>query len=253
MYIVLPIKKHVISVVGNGIKWGAKGAANAVKIADTIKAGSRIIGNASALILSGSQAVETVKNIHTAYVETGEIFSWGNAKEFITLGLSVAGMGLAGSSIAKSGKSLKAMWQGGNVVQSAAVSNATKKVAGGSEATGQHKSKTLVTHRGTNEHIKEVLEQGYIKAYGPRTTADKLIDHNGLAVWVTEGKATWFNRIFSGMHGKKGEASITFEVDSSLLKRPNGAVKRWFGKIQRVIEEDVMLPEDVIIKYGGRK
>ena len=63
-----------------------------VKIADTIKAGSRIIGNASALILSGSQAVETVKNIHTAYVETGEIFSWGNAKEFITLGLSVAGM-----------------------------------------------------------------------------------------------------------------------------------------------------------------
>ena len=73
-----------------------------------------------------------VKNIHTAYVETGELFSWGNAKEFITLGLSVAGMGLAGSSIAKSGKSLKAMWQGESAVQPAAVSNATKKVAGGS-------------------------------------------------------------------------------------------------------------------------
>ena len=196
------------SVVGNGIKWGAKGAANAVKIADTIKAGSRIIGNASALILSGSQAVETVKNIHTAYVETGEIFSWGNAKEFITLGLSVAGMGLAGSSIAKSGKSLKAMWQGGNVVQSAAVSNATKKVAGGSEATGQHKSKTLVTHRGTNEHIKEVLEQGYIKAYGPRKNADSWVDHNKKAVWVSEGKPTWFNRIFSGMTGKKEKPQL---------------------------------------------
>ena len=119
-------------VVGNGIKWGAKDTANAVKIADTIKAGSRIIGNASALILSGSQAVETVKNIHATYVETGEVFSWGNTKEFITLGLSVAGMGLAGSSIVKSGKSLKAMWQGESVVQSAVVSNATKKVAGGS-------------------------------------------------------------------------------------------------------------------------
>ena len=81
---------------------------------------------------SGIQAIETVKNIHTAYVETGEVFSWGNTKEFITLGLSVAGMGLAGSSIVKSGKSLKAMWQGESVVQSAVVSNATKKVAGGS-------------------------------------------------------------------------------------------------------------------------
>lgn len=52
---------------------------------------------------------------------------------------------------------------------------------------------------------------------------------------------------------EKAEASITFEVDSSLLKGSNGVFKRWFGKIQRVIEKEVMLPEDVIIKYGGRK
>ena len=71
-------------------------------------------------------------------------------------------------------------------------------------------------------------------------------------MWVTEGNPTQFNRIFSGMPRKKGEASVTFEVDSSLLKRPNGKVKRWFGKIQRVIEEDVPIPEDVIVKFGGK-
>ena len=38
------------SIAGSGIKWGAKGIANANKVADTVKAGSRIIGNAGALI-----------------------------------------------------------------------------------------------------------------------------------------------------------------------------------------------------------
>lgn len=40
-------------------------------------------------------------------------------------------------------------------------------------------------------------------------------------------------------------------MDSSLLKRPNG-IKGLFGKIQRVIEEDIMIPEDVIVKFGGK-
>ena len=112
-------------------------------------------------------------------------------------------------------------------------------------ARGKSGSKTLVTHRGTNEHIEEILNQGYIKAYEPRTKADEIKDHSK--------KAVWFNIIFSGMVGKRGEASVTFEVDSSLLKRPNGILKRWYGRIQRVIEEDVSIPQNVVVKFGGKR
>ena len=114
------------------------------------------------------------------------------------------------------------------------------------------KGTTLVTHRGTNEHIESVLQRGFIKAYAPRTRIDKLVDHKNPAVWVSEGKPTWFNRIFSGMVGKRGEASVTFEISSDLIKKPNGILKHWFGKAQRVIEEDIPIPEDVIVKFGGK-
>lgn len=55
------------------------------------------------------------------------------------------------------------------------------------------------------------------------------------------------------MIGKRGETSITFEIDSSLLKKPDGLIKRFFGKSQRVIEGDVPIPDNVIIKKGGDK
>lgn len=80
-----------------------------------------------------------------------------------------------------------------------------------------------------------------------------MAEHSKKAVWVSEGKPTLFNRIFSGMVGKRGEASITFEVSSELVKRPDGFIKRWFGKSQRVIEEDVPIPQDAIVKFGGDK
>ena len=87
----------------------------------------------------------------------------------------------------------------------------------------------------------------------PNTIIVRLAEHSKKAVWVSEGKPTLFNRIFSGMVGKRGEASITFEVSSDLIKRPNGFIKRWFGKAQRVIEEDVPIPADAIVKFGGKK
>ncbi|MBD5088438.1 MAG: hypothetical protein HDT30_06440, partial [Clostridiales bacterium] len=113
------------SLIGSGIKWGAKGVANAEKIADGIKAGSRIIGNAGALIQSGGQTLESVGNLYDSYVKDGEIISWKNATDLITLGLSVAGMGMAGKSLAKDGKALKAISKGNVNVKPAAESNST--------------------------------------------------------------------------------------------------------------------------------
>ncbi len=107
------------SIIGSGIKWGAKGVANAEKIADGIKAGSRIIGNAGALIQSGGQTLESVGNLYDSYVKDGEVISWKNATDLITLGLSVAGMGMAGKSLAKDGKALKAVSKGNSKAKSA--------------------------------------------------------------------------------------------------------------------------------------
>ena len=95
------------------------------KIADGIKAGSRIIGNAGALIQSGGQALKSIGNLYDSYVKDGEVISWKNATDLITLGLSVAGMGMAGKSLAKDGKALKAVSQGNVNVKPAAVSNST--------------------------------------------------------------------------------------------------------------------------------
>ena len=116
------------STIGNGLKWGAKGAANINKVADTIKLGSRIAGNGGSLLLSGAQTAEAIKNIHANYVEMGKVFTLKNVENAISLGFSVAGMGLAGASLAKSGKALKNLYEGKPVSEVAAVSNATKKV-----------------------------------------------------------------------------------------------------------------------------
>ncbi|MDE6312570.1 MAG: hypothetical protein K2M46_02960 [Lachnospiraceae bacterium] len=61
-------------------------------------------------------------------METGKVFTLKNAENFISLGFSVAGMGLAGASLAKNGKALKNLYEGRVVTESAAVSNSTKKV-----------------------------------------------------------------------------------------------------------------------------
>ena len=41
----------------------------------------------------------------------GKVFTLKNVENAISLGFSVAGMGLAGASLAKSGASLKNLWQ----------------------------------------------------------------------------------------------------------------------------------------------
>lgn len=108
-----------------------------------------------------------------------------------------------------------------------------------------------VTHRGTNESISSKLKQGFLKANYPRpnNAFTRWFDHPKSAVWVSEGQPTWWNRIWSGMIGKNGQASITFNVNKSLIKQPAGWGKRWFGKSQRVIEQDVPIPEDAIVRY----
>lgn len=56
-------------------------------------------------------------------------------------------MGLAGASIVKNGKALNGLWKGQDVVEAAAVSNATRRVA--SESGSSSTSKTLYHY--TNE------------------------------------------------------------------------------------------------------
>jgi len=126
------------SVVGSGLKWGAKGVANAEKVADTVKLGSRIVGDGGAMLLSGGQAVESARQVYSN-ITNGEGLTWKNAVDVITLGISVAGMGMAGASIAKSGKLLKAMYKGETAVSNVATSNATKGVSQAKETGGSMK------------------------------------------------------------------------------------------------------------------
>jgi|GEM_PF-2277725 len=108
-----------------------------------------------------------------------------------------------------------------------------------------------VTHRGTNESILAKIKQGSLKANYPRPDLPitRLLEHSKPVVWVSEGRPTFWNRIWSGMVGKSGEASMSFKVPKSIVKKPDGWLKRWFGKSQRVIEQDITIPKDVIVRY----
>lgn len=75
-------------------------------------------------------------------METGETFSLKNIQNYISIGFSVAGMGMAGASLAKSEKSLKNLWEGEPITEIAAISNVTKKVSGESRV---HGSTSLVS------------------------------------------------------------------------------------------------------------
>lgn len=160
------------SVVGNGFKWGAKGVANAEKVADTIKLGSRMVGDGGSMLLSGGQAVESAKQVYTN-ITNGDGLTWKNAVDVITLGISVAGMGMAGASIAKSGKTLKAMYKGEKAVSNVATSNATKSISQTRENGGSMKmdlqmfaSKSdskVYYHVTTAENAKKIIESGELK------------------------------------------------------------------------------------------
>lgn len=112
---------------------------------DGINAGSRIIGNAGALIQSGGQALESAGNLYDSYVKDGEVISWKNATDLITLGLSVAGMGMAGKSLAKEGKALKAVSKGNVNVKPAAVSNSTGRSGADLQKFNNHSRLTIMS------------------------------------------------------------------------------------------------------------
>lgn len=126
------------SVVGSGLKWEAKGIANVEKVADTIKLGSRIVGDGGVMLLSGGQAMESARQVYSN-ITNGKGLTCKNAVDVITLGISVAGMGMARASIAKIGKSLSAMYKSEKAVSNVATSNATKGVSQESETGGQMK------------------------------------------------------------------------------------------------------------------
>ncbi|TYQ13252.1 UNVERIFIED_CONTAM: RHS repeat-associated protein [Acetivibrio alkalicellulosi] len=112
-------------------------------------------------------------------------------------------------------------------------------------------SNVTITHRGTNESIALKVEQGVLKANYPRpnNVITRQLEHSKPVVWVSQGKPTFWNRMWSGMAGKRGEASVTFKVNKSVIKKPDGWFKRWFGNPQRVIEQDVNIPKDAIVRY----
>ena len=129
---------------------------------------TRIAGNGGALLLSGAQTAEAIKNIHANYVETGKVFTLKNVENAISLGFSVAGMGLAGSSLAKSGKALKNLWQGEAITETAAISNATKKVSAvSSKQTSDSASRTSFVNAGMQLYscesgINSIIKNGKV-------------------------------------------------------------------------------------------
>ncbi|MDE6252634.1 MAG: hypothetical protein K2M78_08350 [Lachnospiraceae bacterium] len=223
------------------------------KAAKTVETVGRFVSNVASFAICTKQAVDVGSEMWQKYYVEGKSLDGGSMMEFLALGLNVAGMAMSGKGMVESGN---------KICKSIKESGVTNKIAGKITSRSAHNvgnGKTLVTHRGTNESIAKKIEQGYLEANYPNVKNDKLreivkkLDHNKKAVWVSEGKPTWFNRIFSGMVGKRGEASITFEVESEIIKRPNGKLKRWFGKAQKVIEQDVPIPENAIVKYGGKR
>jgi len=115
--------------------------------------------------------------------------------------------------------------------------------------TGVEDDLVAITHRGTPQSIASKVSQGKLPANPPRpnNALTRLLDHPKPAVWVSEGQPTLWNRLWSGMVGRRGSASVTFKVSRSMVKRPGGWLKRWFGKSQRVIEHDVPIPPDATI------
>jgi hypothetical protein len=107
-----------------------------------------------------------------------------------------------------------------------------------------------ITHRGTNEDIRAKLEKQELPAHYPvpNNLATRLLDHPRPAVWISVGKPTLWNRVWSGMVGKRGEASVTFQVPKSSIRRPRGMGKFFFGNSQRLIEGTVKIPKNATVR-----
>jgi RHS repeat-associated protein len=134
------------------------------------------------------------------------------------------------------------------------VVNSTSSSAGaGGRASSISDELVTITHRGTPESIARKVAQGNLPSNLPRpnNALTRLLDHPRSAVWVSEGSPTWWNRLWSGMVGRRGSASISFEVPRNTVQSPSGWLKRWFGRSQRVIEQDVPIPPNARINNPG--
>jgi hypothetical protein len=101
----------------------------------------------------------------------------------------------------------------------------------------------LVTHRSSIENMRKIQSSMLLKAnYTSKNKFRQMLEDKNKVVWVSKGKSNWWNRINSGMY--TAEASVTFEIEKSLVRKPNGIIKRLFGKSQLVIDGDVVLPLD---------
>ncbi|MDE7424552.1 MAG: hypothetical protein K2N51_12840, partial [Lachnospiraceae bacterium] len=100
-----------------------------------------------------------------------------NATDLITLGLSVAGMGMAGKSLAKDGKALKAVSQGNVNVKPAAVSNST--ASGVGELYPLYRKKKNV---GVFSKLKEPMTMENVKM----VCQDGGIDYSGIKIKIVD-------------------------------------------------------------------
>ncbi|WP_400154863.1 hypothetical protein [Bacillus thuringiensis] len=71
-------------------------------------------------------------------------------------------------------------------------------------------------------------------------------------VWFSKGKPSCWNKAMLGMFGKRGEASVTFEIEENRLRKPNEIIKKWFGDTQLVIEGDVKITENAVFKFNEK-
>lgn len=115
----------------------------------------------------------------------------------------------------------------------------------------------VVTHRGTLKSIKSKWISRSLQANYPipNNKMTRFIDHSRMAVWVSLGRPTWINAIFSGMVFERNEACIIFKIPRSKIRRPNGLKgwMFWWTGAQRVVEEDITIPEDAELWIKGRR
>lgn len=103
--------------------------------------------------------------------------------------------------------------------------------------------KIKVTHRSTNEKMLLIQQSMLLKAgYTSKNRWRLQLEEMNRVVWVSLGNSTLWNRINSGM--LFSEASVTFEIDESRVRKPNGLIKRLLGKSQRVIDGDFDIPSN---------
>ncbi|MEW4206774.1 hypothetical protein Q0O28_28670 [Bacillus thuringiensis] len=114
--------------------------------------------------------------------------------------------------------------------------------------------KITVTHRGTYGSIKQKQKNMMLPANYPipNNSFWRLWEDNEQVVWFSKGKPSWWNKLMSGMVGKRGEASVMFEIEENRLRKPNGIIKKWFGYTQLVIEGDVKIPENAVFKFNEK-